>query len=99
MVTTRIRTELTDQEVTDRIGRARGFLDRRWTGRVVTSAAYAVVRNPRDRRRRLLLGVTHGGRALTLVIDRPSDPTTWLVVTGWGSTTAELVRDADRSGA
>jgi hypothetical protein len=37
----------------------------------------------------LLIGLTDGGRALTLVIERTVDPTTWLIVTGWDSTQAE----------
>jgi hypothetical protein len=36
--------------------------------------------------RRLLLGDTDGGRTLMLVIERTSDPTTWLIVTGWTAT-------------
>ena len=41
-------------------------------------------RSPRELRdRRLLVGDTNGGRTLTLVIERTSDPTTWLIVTGW----------------
>ncbi len=39
--------------------------------------------------RRLLIGRTDGGRALTLVIERTIDPTTWLVVTGWNATEVE----------
>lgn len=39
--------------------------------------------------RRLLLGLTDGGRTLTIVIERTVDPTTWVVVTGWNSTSAE----------
>jgi hypothetical protein len=50
---------------------------------------HLVVRNPGHDARRLLLGLTDGGRALTIVIERSVDPTTWLVVTGWNSTTAE----------
>ena len=53
---------------------------------------HLVVRNPRHGApdaRRLLLGLTDGGRALTMVIERTVDPTTWLVVTGWNSTAAE----------
>ena len=37
----------------------------------------------------LLVGLTDGGRALTLVIERTADPTTWLIVTGWSSTVTE----------
>jgi hypothetical protein len=48
------------------------------------------VRNPRDSgRRRLLIGSTDGGRVLTLVIEQTTDPTTWLIVTGWSATLAE----------
>jgi uncharacterized DUF497 family protein len=51
------------------------------------------VRNPRDAgepgKRRLLIGRTDGGRALTLVIERTVDPATWLIVTGWDSTEPE----------
>jgi len=36
--------------------------------------------------RRLLIGHTDGGRALTLVVERTHDPTTWLIVTGWSAT-------------
>lgn len=54
---------------------------------------HVVVRNPSDSRgsgkRRLLIGRTDGGRALTLVIERTIDPSTWVIVTGWNSTDAE----------
>lgn len=54
---------------------------------------HAVIDNPREGgepdARRLLIGVTDGGRALTVVIERTIDPTTWLVVTGWSSTAVE----------
>ncbi|MBS1879632.1 MAG: hypothetical protein JST31_08980 [Actinobacteria bacterium] len=42
--------------------------------------------NPHSRRgrnRKLLVGETNGGRRLTLVIERTTDPTAWLVITGW----------------
>ena len=39
--------------------------------------------------RRLLIGLTDGGRALTLVIEQTIDPSTWLVVTGWTATDEE----------
>jgi hypothetical protein len=46
--------------------------------------------NPRGSdERRLLVGRTDGGRALTLVIERTIDPTSWLVVTGWTATRRE----------
>jgi len=50
------------------------------------------VRNPRSDppdRRLLMIGRTDGGRALTLVVERTSDPTTWLTVTGWDATPRE----------
>lgn len=54
---------------------------------------YVVVRNPSEAgepgKRRILIGVTDGGRTLTLVIERTLDPTTWLIVTGWSSTEVE----------
>jgi hypothetical protein len=51
---------------------------------------HETIRNPRDpERRRLLIGRTDGGRALTLVIEQTVDPTTWLIVTGWSATDAE----------
>jgi uncharacterized DUF497 family protein len=54
--------------------------------------AHLTVRNPRSDppdRRRLLIGRTNGGRALTLVVERTGDPATWLIVTGWDATTRE----------
>jgi uncharacterized DUF497 family protein len=54
--------------------------------------ASVMVRNPRSDppdRRRLMMGRTDGGRALTLVVERTSDPTTWLTVTGWDATPRE----------
>lgn len=53
---------------------------------------HVVAGNPRGGQsdtRRLLLGVTDGGRALTIVVERTVDPTTWLIVTGWNSTAVE----------
>ena len=54
---------------------------------------HVAVRNPREGSSRggrlLLVGLTDGGRPLTLVIERTGDPTTWLIVTGWSSTPAE----------
>jgi hypothetical protein len=43
-----------------------------------------------------LIGRTDGGRAVTLVIVRTIDPTTWLIVTGWNATEVErrLLRGA-----
>lgn len=54
---------------------------------------HVTVRDPRQEShgagRRLLIGRTDGGRALTLVVEQTSDPTTWLIVTGWAATETE----------
>jgi uncharacterized DUF497 family protein len=56
---------------------------------------YAIWRNPgrsrgrRERARRLVIGETDGGRALTLVVERTGEPTTWVIVTGWEATARE----------
>jgi hypothetical protein len=42
--------------------------------------------------RRMLIGHTNGGRALTLVIERTNDPATWLVITGWTASNDERRR-------
>jgi hypothetical protein len=56
---------------------------------------YVIVRNPHGGgepgSRRFLIGWTNGGRALTLVIERTIDPTTWLIVTGWSATERERI--------
>ena len=55
-----------------------------WNGPVM-------IRNPAAHTtdRRLLLGKTKGGRCLTLVIEATDEPTTWLVISGWESSTRE----------
>jgi uncharacterized DUF497 family protein len=73
----------------DKLG-ARGitFHDARQT----PGNAHVIVRNPHETspgRRRLLIGRTDGGRALTLVIEQTVDPTTWLIITGWDSSRHE----------
>jgi hypothetical protein len=53
---------------------------------------HVTIRNPRpgaSGQRRLLIGRTDGGRSLTLVIEQTSDPTTWLIITGWDATPGE----------
>jgi hypothetical protein len=50
---------------------------------------HAIVSNPRDGKRRLLIGRTNGGQTVTLVVEATPDPTTWLIVTGWESTQPE----------
>lgn len=67
----------------------------------VLSNHHVIVRNLRGRAerrqtadRRYLVGQTHGGRTLTLVIAPTLDPVSWLVITGWDATAVErrLVR-------
>jgi uncharacterized DUF497 family protein len=57
---------------------------------------HVIVRNRRgspERRqpdtRRLIIGQTDANRVLTLVIEETIEPTTWLLITGWDSTSAE----------
>jgi hypothetical protein len=54
---------------------------------------HATVQNPHggghEDERILLIGHTSGGRALTLVLARTLDPTSWLIVTGWESSDRE----------
>lgn len=54
---------------------------------------HATMRNPRasgdEGDRLLLIGNTDGGRALTLVLERTVDPTSWLIITGWEATERE----------
>jgi hypothetical protein len=45
---------------------------------------------PRGKGDRLkLIGQTDGGRVLTLVIERTSDPNSWAIVTGWTASPRE----------
>jgi hypothetical protein len=62
---------------------------------------HVIVRNPHagasSGRRRLLIGVTDGGRVMTLVVEQTLEPTTWLIVTGWSATPAERrIMEANR---
>lgn len=51
---------------------------------------HVIGRNPRGGGdRRLLVGLTDGDRALTLVIEATIEPTSWLVITGWEATERE----------
>jgi len=51
---------------------------------------HVIARNPRGGgERRLLVGLTDGGRTLTLVIEATIEPTTWLVITGWEASDRE----------
>lgn len=80
---------LVTEAAIDKLG-ARGITTH--DARQVPRNAYVLVRNPHaisPGRRRLLIGRTDGGRALTLVIEKTIDPTTWLIVTGWESSARE----------
>jgi uncharacterized DUF497 family protein len=80
---------LATEAAIDKLG-ARGITTH--DARQIPSNAHVVVRNPHDTspgKRRLLIGRTDGGRALTLVIEQTVDPTTWLIVTGWDSSPRE----------
>jgi uncharacterized DUF497 family protein len=74
----------------DKLG-ARGITTH--DARQIPRNAHIVVRNPHKTtspsKRRLLIGRTDGGRALTLVIEETIDPTSWLIVTGWDSSPRE----------
>lgn len=57
---------------------------------------HVIVRNLRGRPhrrqrggRRLLIGLTDGNRPITLVVQATIEPTTWLLITGWGATAVE----------
>jgi len=64
-----------------------------WEAEQVPRNPHVTVRNPhaggQPNTRRLLIGLTSGGRALTLVIEQTVEPSTWLIVTGWKATDAE----------
>lgn len=54
-----------------------------------------VIRNPRPRVEGsvLMIGPTHGGRVLTIVLNpEPVDPGAWHVRTGWPASTAQIGR-------
>jgi hypothetical protein len=61
---------------------------------------YVIRRNTGRRRRsrrkletrRIVTGHTNSGRALTLVVERTKNPTTWLIITGWPATHVERRR-------
>jgi uncharacterized DUF497 family protein len=54
---------------------------------------YETERDPRAPRggepRLMLIGLTDGGRALTLVVERTPDPNSWVIVTGWTASPRE----------
>ena len=67
---------------------ARGISERE--ARQVLQNDNAIGPNPRGgEERRLLVGLTDGGRVLTLVVERTLEPGSWIVVTGWNSTKSQ----------
>lgn len=63
--------------------------------RQVNDGDRIVIRNPRPRvvGSVLMVGPTHGGRILTVVLNpEPADPGAWHVRTGWDASTAQISR-------
>jgi hypothetical protein len=49
-------------------------------------------RQAANRKRIRMIGCTHAGRCLTVVLEETDDAGTWIPVTGWDSTAAEQAR-------
>jgi uncharacterized DUF497 family protein len=62
--------------------------------RQILSNRHVTTPNPRNEEegRVLLIGVTHGGRVLTVSLAPTSDEATWRPVTGWLATDEEKTR-------
>lgn len=60
-----------------------------WNRHVIVKNRRGVPERRQPSTRRLLIGRSDTDRVLTLVIEETVDPTTWLLVTGWDSTSAE----------
>lgn len=60
-----------------------------WNRHALIKNRHGRPERPQTQSRRLLVGRSDANRPLTLVIERTVEPTTWLLVTGWGSTRAE----------
>jgi hypothetical protein len=93
MVRVRVSQLLASDVALDKLG-ARGISAGEVQQLVRNDHVVVVVGNPReggesDTPRRLLIGLTDGGGALTVVIEQTVDPTSWLIVTGWSSTAVE----------
>ena len=88
-----IRQLLATEAALDKLG-ARGISTAEagqtlWNRHVVIKNLRGSPQRPQRDARRLLIGHTDAGRALTLVNEDTIDPTTWLLITGWESTRAE----------
>jgi uncharacterized DUF497 family protein len=83
-----VRDLLTTDAAIEKLGR-RGISEAE--AKQLTDNPQLVVRNAGRERpgalyaRWMLIGLTDGGRALTLVIEETVDPSKWLIVTGWRS--------------
>ena len=56
----------------------------------VTGNAYVTARNPSGPKDRIfMIGLTDGGRALTVVLEATRDDVVWRPITGWDSTSRE----------
>lgn len=60
-----------------------------WNRHVIVKNRRGAPQRRQPATRRLLIGRSDADRVLTLVIEETVDPTTWLLVTGWDSTSAE----------
>lgn len=60
-----------------------------WNRHVIVHNRRGALQRIQQASRRVLIGRTDGGRFLTLIVEETVDPTTWLLVTGWDSTSAE----------
>jgi uncharacterized DUF497 family protein len=60
-----------------------------WNRHVVIKNRRGSLVRPQPDARRLVIGRSDGNRVLTLVIEETVEPTTWLLITGWDSTSAE----------
>lgn len=88
-----IRELLATKDAADKLG-ARGISI--GEAQQLIGNRYVIVRNPGRRRRhrrelarRLVIGRTDGGRSVTLVVEQTTEPTTWVIVTGWEATDRE----------
>lgn len=60
-----------------------------WNRHIVIKNRRGRPERPQPATRRLPIGRSDAGRAITLVIDETIEPTSWLLITGWDSTLAE----------
>jgi uncharacterized DUF497 family protein len=60
-----------------------------WNRHVVVKNRHGSPERGQPDTRRLVIGQSNADRVLTLVIEGTVEPTTWLLITGWDSTSAE----------